>query len=151
MFTRIQFQLLRSQIDLFELELMLEHLRNVQRHHIGLLLMVGFHRVIVVVIVLVKEFMIKNYIGLLMEVFLHRSNKEEVVQERNSCYRKIPQQGYLFVFQIICCLHEWVFLQNHLQKLRLQLWPFLSQMSLEGCKFYVQGYLSIDVALHLPN
>jgi hypothetical protein len=85
---------------------MLEHHHIVQRRHIGLLLMVGFHKVIVVVIVLVKELVIKsfvNYIGLLMEVFIHRSNMEEVVLELRRCYHKILQLDYLFVFQIIYC------------------------------------------------
>jgi len=91
-------------MNLYELELMLDLHHIVQRRHIGLLLMVGFHKVIVVVIVLVKELVIEsfvNYIGLLMEVFIHRSNMEEVVLELRHCYRKNLLLGYLFVFQII--------------------------------------------------
>ena len=91
--------------------------------------------------------MIEHYISLLEVVFILRSNKEEVVLELSSCYRKILPPGCLFFFQIIYCPLWWVYQQNHLQKLLLQLWPFMNQMNQVGCKLYALEYLSIDVAV----
>jgi len=93
------------QIDLFELEPTLLNRHIVQRRHIGHLLMVGFHKVIVIVTRLVKVLMImiEHYISLLEVVFILRFSKEEVVLELSSCYRKILPPGCLFFFQIIYC------------------------------------------------
>ena len=77
--TRILCRLLHLQISLFGLELGLVLHRNVDHRRIGLLLVVVSHKVVVVVITLVKELV--NYIGFLRlrEVFSYHFDMEEVV------------------------------------------------------------------------
>ena len=77
--TRIWCRLLRLQISLSGLELGLVLHRTVDHHRIGLLLVVVGHKVVVVVITLVKELV--NYIGFLRlrEVFSYHFDMEEVV------------------------------------------------------------------------